>query len=146
MANGGWRGSLKRKAEPGTKRCSATWSASFRSCARLSRARVFQREWALGRSEPGSELTTQVKDTIATTDRHLSNGVGQLTGVVQAADGTCPLEEGVSHVRQNCLQKNGKQDGKPVLDFVLGPDDGADDAVLVVMAVAGFCRKAFPQS
>lgn len=32
----------------------------------------------------GSELTTQVKDTIATTDRHLSNGVGQLTGVVQA--------------------------------------------------------------
>jgi hypothetical protein len=32
----------------------------------------------------GSELTTQVKDTIAHTDRHLSNGVGQLSGVVQA--------------------------------------------------------------
>ena len=32
----------------------------------------------------GSELTTQVKSTIADTDRHLSHGVGQLTGVVQA--------------------------------------------------------------
>lgn len=32
----------------------------------------------------GSQLTSQVKDAISTTDRHLSNGVGQLTGVVQA--------------------------------------------------------------
>tara|TARA_R110001583_G_scaffold195553_2_gene376066 strand:- start:13436 stop:15436 length:2001 start_codon:yes stop_codon:yes gene_type:complete len=32
----------------------------------------------------GSQLTTQVENTIATTDRHLANGVGQLTGVVQA--------------------------------------------------------------
>lgn len=32
----------------------------------------------------GSELTTQVKDTIATTDRHLSDGMGHISGVVQA--------------------------------------------------------------